>query len=109
MQRANSLHDHPEWYNALTRNCTTRIFTSMANIDQLPGGTSRYDWRTVLNGRGDEMLYETGHLAGGLPFPELKEYAHINAVARQADQAADFPHRIRLGRPGFESVTGSGE
>jgi hypothetical protein len=51
------------------------------------------------------MLYEGGHLAGDLPFPELKESAHINAVARQADQAADFSGRIRFGRPGFEPIT----
>jgi Domain of unknown function (DUF4105) len=107
LARANQLHDNPEWYNALTRNCTTVIFRAMADIGRLPVGTSLHDWRVILNGRGDEMLYNGGNFAGGLPLPELKESAHINAAARQADNAPDFSRQIRLGRPGFEHLTTS--
>ena len=107
LARANRLHDHPKWYNALTRNCTTVIFRSMADIGRLPPGTSLHNWRIILNGRGDEMLYNGGNFEGGLPFPELKESAHINAAARQADDAPDFSRQIRLGRPGFEFLTAS--
>lgn len=108
IQRANRLRDHPEWYNALTRNCTTAIFSSLAATGRLPVGASPYDWRVLLNGRGDEMLYNGGNFEGGLPFPELKESAHINAAARQADQSPDFSRLIRLGRAGFEFITPSG-
>jgi hypothetical protein len=104
VKRANELHQKPQWYNALTRNCTTVIFASMADIGRLPAGTSLHNWRTILNGRGDEMLYKGGNLAGNLPFPELKESAHINEAARQADQDPDFSLRIREGRPGFENL-----
>src|SRR6267378_7944381 len=31
LQRANSLHVHPDWYNALTNNCTTNIAGSVAD------------------------------------------------------------------------------
>ena len=102
LARANQLHAHPEWYNALTRNCTTVIFRSMADIGRLPPGTTLHNWQILLNGRSDEMLYNGGNLAGGLPFPELKESAHINDAARQADDDPDFSQRIRVGRPGFE-------
>ncbi len=105
LARANQLHEHPEWYNALTRNCTTVIFRSMADIGRLPPGTSLHNWQILLNGRSDEMLYKGGNLEGGLPFPELKESAHINAAARQADQDSDFSRRIRTGRPGFEFLS----
>ena len=82
----------------------------MATIGQLPSGTSRHDWRILLNGRDDEMSYESGHLAGGLPYPELKESAHINAAASQADQAADFfpphpPRAARLRAHNYEQTT----
>lgn len=107
LSRANQLHVHPEWYNALTRNCTTVIFRSMADMGRLPAGTSLHNWQVLLNGRGDEMLYEGGNLAGGLPFPELKESAHINAAARESDNAPDFSRRVRMGRPGFEFLDGS--
>jgi len=108
LARANRLREHPEWYNALTRNCTTVIFRSMADIGRLPPGTSMHNWQIILNGRGDELLYQGGNLEGGLPFPELKESAHINDPARQADQAADFSRRIRMGRPGFGWMDPSG-
>jgi len=100
--RANQLHQHAEWYNALTSNCTTNIFQQMALTGHLPAGSRRYDWRILLNGRGDEMLYKGGDLAGRLSFPELKEKAHINQAARAANDDPQFSHRIRAGRPGFE-------
>lgn len=102
LTRANQLHVHPEWYNALTRNCTTVIFRSMADMGRLPPGTSLHNWQIILNGRSDEMLYKGGNFAGGLPFPELKESAHINDAA---GDAPDFSRRIRMNRPGFESLT----
>ena len=107
LQHANRLRSHPEWYNALTRNCTTSIFSSMAATGRLPVGTSLHDWRILINGRGDEMLYKGGNFEGGLPFPELKESAHINAAARQAGTSLEFSRLIRLGRPGFEFISAS--
>lgn len=91
----NRLHDRPQWYNALTRNCTTEIYTLQAMKHQ------PRDWRILLNGRGDQMLYEQGELAGDLPFPELKHRAYINPAARAADQDPNFSARIRENRPGF--------
>jgi hypothetical protein len=55
----------------------------------------------LFNGYGDEMMYEHGMLAGGLPFTELKRNARIDA-AIAADASPDFSQRIRAGRPGFE-------
>lgn len=104
IRQADLLRDHPEWYNAVTRNCTTAIFQSMARIGPLPNGTSRFDWRILLNGRSDEMLYNGGNFASKLPFPELKEAVHINDAARKADDSPDFSRLIRVRRPGFESI-----
>ena len=96
----NAVHDQPEWYNALTRNCATPMigFLARAHI----GGISRWDWRGILGGSGDRMLYDLHDLAdGGLPFEALRNQAHINDAARAADQAPDFSARIRAGRAGF--------
>ena len=99
LQRANSLHEHPEWYNALTNNCTTNIAVSAAQARDV---RTYLDWRILLNGKMDEMMYERGNLVtGGLPLPALKEQAHINAVARAADDTPDFSALIRKGRIGF--------
>jgi len=100
LARANHMRDHPEWYNALTNNCTTNIASHVAQTR--PGKSVRWDWRILLNGKGDELMYERGDLAGNLPFAELKRSAHINPAARKADNSLDFSRLIREGRPGFE-------
>jgi hypothetical protein len=91
----NTLRKHPRWYNALTSNCTTNIRTQRSINERLP-----WDWRMLLNGKGDEMLYERHAIAtGGLPFAELKQRSLINQRARAADQDPDFSRRIREGLP----------
>ncbi len=108
LRRANQLHDHPQWYNAFTRNCTTVIFRSLADIGRLPPGVTLHNWQIILNGRADMMLYKSRTLEGNLPFPELKESAHINPAARRAGQSADFSRLIRQDRPGFEFLEKEG-
>jgi hypothetical protein len=99
LQRANSLHQRSEWYNALTNNCTTNIAVSVAQARDV---RTRLDWRILLNGKMDEMMYERGGLVtDGLPLPALKKQAHINAAARAADDSRDFSILIRKGRVGF--------
>jgi hypothetical protein len=94
LKKINRIRNRPEWYNALTNNCTTNIATL--------AGEPQFDWRVVLNGHADQMLYERGDLAtGNLPFTQLKEQAHINTAARAANDAPDFSRRIRERRPGF--------
>jgi hypothetical protein len=92
---ANQLYDHPQWYNAVTRNCTTEIFTFQTMK------TRPLDWRILFNGKADEMLYHQGELAGDLPFKELKQRAWINPATKAADRDINFSERIRENRPGF--------
>jgi hypothetical protein len=107
LQRVNSLHERPEWYNALTDNCTTNIAVTTAEARNI---RMRLDWRILLNGKMDEMLYERGAIVtGGLPPSALREQAHINAAARGADQSPDFSKIIREGRVGFANNTSSSE
>jgi hypothetical protein len=98
LRRANELHERAEWYNALTDNCTTAIRTQRAAADRAP-----WDWRMLLNGHLDELLYERGALATNLPFAELKKLSNINARAKAVGQAADFSQQIREGLPGFDA------
>jgi hypothetical protein len=91
LRRMNQLHDRPEWYNAITSNCTTNIRTQHVVAKPAP-----WDWRILVDGKGDELLYERGVLNRNFPFAELKRRAHINARANDADNAPDFSERIRL-------------
>src|SRR6185369_9289851 len=86
LRKVNDLREHPEWYNALTGNCTTGIRGRTAPYD--PDG--RFDWRIVANGYLDEMLYERKRIDTALPFPELKKRSLINEKARAHDKSPDF-------------------
>jgi hypothetical protein len=95
----NKLKDHPEWYNAVTRNCTTTLDTQIAADVKNP---QPWNYQLLLNGTLDELLYDRGRLVtGGLPFPELKRHEHINPAAQAADGSPDWSARIRVGRVGF--------
>ena len=91
----NTLHENPRWYNAVTSNCTTSIRAQRAAKLRAP-----WDWRILLNGKADEMLYQDHAIAtGGLSFTELKQRSLINDRARAADQNPNFSRIIREGLP----------
>jgi hypothetical protein len=93
---ADELYQHPAWYNAITHNCTTEIYTLKSMKGQ------HLDWRILLNGKADEMAYQQGMLVtDGLPFPVLKQRAWINPDAKAANDDPEFSTRIRAHRPGF--------
>ncbi len=91
----NELAARPRFYNALIDNCTTGIRVHTQHI----GVARPWDWRLLVNGHGDEMLYERGIISTSRPFAELKEASRIDARAKAADQAPDFSRRIREGLP----------
>ncbi|HEU5237106.1 MAG TPA: DUF4105 domain-containing protein, partial [Pyrinomonadaceae bacterium] len=99
LQSVNAIHVHPQFYNALIDNCTTnvRMHTAATTVKPAP-----WDWRMVLNGTVDQLVYERGGFASHLPFAELKKMSLIDAKAQAADQASDFSQRIRIGLPGFD-------
>jgi hypothetical protein len=99
LQSVNAIHLQPQFYNALTDNCTTnvRMHTAATTANPAP-----WDWRMLLNGTVDELVYENGGFASHLPFTELKQISLIDAKAQAADQATDFSERIRIGLPGFD-------
>jgi len=91
----NTLRDHPQWCNAITTNCPKNIRTQRSVNARAP-----WDWRMLVNGKADEMLYEHHAIAtGGLPFSELKQRSLINKRARAADKDPDFSRLIRDALP----------
>jgi hypothetical protein len=93
----NGLRDHPRWYNEITGNCTTSIRAQEPSHQRPP-----WDWRILLNGKGDELLYERGNIVtDGLPFAELKKRALIDVAAKAAGDSPEFSRLIRVDRPGF--------
>jgi hypothetical protein len=96
VRRVNQLRERAEWYNAVTDNCTTAIRAQRAAADRAP-----WNWRMLLNGHLDELLYERGTIVTNLPFAELKRRSNINARAKAADKDPNFSARIRENLPGI--------
>jgi Domain of unknown function (DUF4105) len=93
LDEVNSLADHPEWYNALTQNCTTTIRGHTQHI----GAAGSFDWCMLVNGHLDELLYERGQIDTSLSFAEIKLRADITDKAKAADDSPDFSVKIRQG------------
>ncbi len=91
--RINELYERPEYYNAVTANCTTSIRRQSAPELRRP-----WDWRLLVNGELDRMLYENGLLDTSVPFDELKGRSHVNKKALEAGYSDDFSEKIRIGR-----------
>jgi hypothetical protein len=101
VQYLNQLKDHPEWYNALTRNCTTTLDKQISSEVANP---QPWNYQFLVNGTLDELLYDRGRLVTeGLSFKDLKRSAHINAIAKAVGKYEDFSTIIRAGRPGFKN------
>jgi hypothetical protein len=100
LRRLNALQENPEFYNALTSNCTTnvRVHTAATAVDK----PSPWDWRILINGFADQMLYERGDLVGQVTFADLKKQALINEKAKASDHDPQFSQRIRTGLIGFQ-------
>ena len=101
LDRMNRLHQRPEFYNQIVDNCTTNI--RLANITAEHGKVPPWNWRMLLNGKGDELLYERGFLDRNLGFAVLKEQSLINKRAQSAGASADFSQLIRAGLPNTPS------
>ena len=95
LDEVNRLVDHPQWYNALTQNCTTTIRGHAQNVRA--GG--RLDWRLLANGHLAQLLYERGQINTDLPLAALRARSNITERAKAAGDSPDFSTRIRLGLP----------
>ncbi len=97
LREVNRLKDAPEWYNALTDNCTTALRGHTAPYNP----HAKLDWRIIVNGFGDQFIYEEKILDQSLPFEKLKAVSHVNARGRAADKDPNFSQKIREGLPGI--------
>jgi len=98
----NMLTEKPQWYNALTVNCTTGIWRHIVPYYPKAG----FDWRILASGHVDEMAYELGTIDQTLPFPEIKRRSRINERSKAADPGRTFSRIIRQDLPGLEKSPG---
>lgn len=95
LDEINRLNDHPQWYNALTQNCTITIRSHAQNV----GASGSLDWRLLANGHVDQLLYERNQIDTDISFDDLRSRSNITERAKAAGGFPDFSARIRRGLP----------
>ncbi len=91
LREINRLHESPRWYNALTHNCTVAIRYHMKHVATV----RRFDWRMLLNGYLDELMWERGAVERSGSFADFKRRSDISEAARAALGHAEFSRAIR--------------
>jgi hypothetical protein len=94
--KTNQLKEQPEFYNTLSTNCTTDVWSLARALSatQVP-----LDWRVLLSGYFPEYAYDLGSLDTRMRFAELKAQSLINDRAHAAGDDPGFSGRIREGLP----------
>jgi hypothetical protein len=95
LETINQLHDHPQWYNGLTQNCTTTIRARVQDV----GAARKLDWRLLANGHLDQLLYERRQIDTDISLNDLRSRSNITQRAKAAGDLPDFSARIRTGIP----------
>jgi hypothetical protein len=101
VRRAAELQEHPRFYNTVKQNCIT---TLLADLSDAQGKTYHFDYRFIMNGYSDALLYdEDVFVTGGLPFKTLKERRHINQYVEDDPHAEiNYSAKIRPPNSGME-------
>lgn len=95
VQEMNALAETPDWYNALTQNCTTTIWKHAKAV----GSTFPLDWRLMANGYLVDLAYEVGAVNTALGLEALIRTSDITQRARLAGDGAEFSGAIREDLP----------
>jgi hypothetical protein len=92
---ANDVSAQPRWYNTLTANCTTMIFSMARRLDP----RTRLDWRILLPGQLPSYLRDREFVSRVVPLADLIAAARIGPRAAAPPPDPGFSARIREGVP----------
>jgi hypothetical protein len=91
----NALYRRPAFYNTLLDNCTTNI---LEYAERLSFWDIYFDYRGLLPGYSDSLIYEIGRLDTTLPLEELRRESRIDPAATSINDP-DFSNKIRKVQP----------
>lgn len=92
LAKMNKLVDQPEFYDALSHNCTTtiQIHANAIRTDAPPP----LDWRLIASGHVDELLYDRGVISSELPFSQLRKTSRVD-LKMQKEGKDNFSNIMR--------------
>ncbi len=92
INKINELKKRPQFYDTLTRNCTTSIW----NNSLVHKSNMSLTWEILLSGHTAFYLYKKGLLKTyGLSFEELQKRAYINPLVEHSKIDENYSSRIR--------------
>lgn len=91
--RANSLKDHPEFYNSVTNTCTTNIVNHVNKIT--PHKLPLFSLDVLFPEYSDKLAYDRGLIDTDLSFEEARKRFYVNERAERYKDESDFSVRIR--------------
>jgi hypothetical protein len=92
LTRANTLRDHPEFYNSFTNTCTTNI---VHHINMLSPKSIPWSYKILMPAYSDSFAFDLGLIDTNLPLEEARQQFHINERAMTYAKSSDFSKRIR--------------
>lgn len=96
----NELAGRPRWYNTLTTNCTTVVYTLVGSVAPAWKFSLPLDPRVLLSGYLPGYLQRIGAVRSDIPLDELVRQARIGERARAISlNDPDFSKKIREGVP----------
>lgn len=96
----NRLAAQPRWYNTLTTNCTTVVYTLVGSVAPAWTFSLPLDPRVLLSGYLPGYLHRIGAVRSDIPLDDLVRQARIGERARTISlDDPDFSKKIREGVP----------
>lgn len=96
----NRLAAQPRWYNTLTTNCTTVVYTLVGSVAPAWTFSLPLDPRVLLSGYLPGYLHRIGAVRSDIPLDDLVRQARIGERARTISlDDHDFSKKIREGVP----------
>lgn len=96
----NELAARPRWYNTLTTNCTTVVYTLVGSVAPAWKFSLPLDPRVLLSGFLPGYLQRIGSVRSDIPLDELVRQARIGDRARAVSlDDPEFSNKIREGVP----------
>lgn len=92
LERANTVGNHPEFYNTLTSTCTTNI---VEHINVIAPGRIPFSYKTLLPAYSDELAFDLDLIDTELPREKYQAAHMINKKAELYDGHPEFSKAIR--------------
>ena len=97
IDQANQLIEQPRFYNTVTANCTTMVFSMMQHIS----GGLPLDSRLLLTGYLPSYIKELDGLTSGFDLTQLRNAGRITERSKHAPLNENYSKIIRQGVPGW--------